>query len=111
LEYLDPSIHKDLFYILCRALHSTTRAGEGREAGEAVGGGGGGSLGRRNLIVLQNLEPSFGESFNSNGQLPYRQLVTSAEQVRVLKEQGFAGVIYIHIHKCVCVCVCVCVCA
>jgi hypothetical protein len=57
----EPSIHADLFVILSGAL-----AGAGGEKSGGVLQGR--EAARDNVMVLQNLEPAFAETFNRQGQ-------------------------------------------
>jgi hypothetical protein len=109
LEYLPPALHRDLLLILRSAvapppplppppppppsppppcLSSGVRVHQDTDA--RVGGSRGPT--RKNLVILQNLEPAFGASFNREGKLPYERLVSSSQQTRVLEAAGFEGV-------------------
>jgi hypothetical protein len=56
----EPSIHADLFVILSGALAG---AGGGKSGGVQQGR----EAARDNVLVLQNLEPAFAETFNRQG--------------------------------------------
>ena len=79
LEYLDPNSHHELFTALRRFSAKTNP--------KQLSG-----LGSR--IVLQCLEPSFGDYISKMGmELPYKKLVRAEEMKKSLVEGGWANVI------------------